>query len=186
MKAINTILKILRPLLLGVWLGAAIFFGAAVAPALFGVLRGAGLDNANELAGMIVSRLLSIINRSGFEIGLFLLIMAYFAGRNRSRLGGFAEMISLGIMVIMTGIGQWVIAARMAGLRAAMQSPIDRIAIDDPRRVEFASLHGYSVAVMGVALVAGLIAFVVIVGGSREMARETDSRPDAGDTFEGS
>ena len=37
-------------LLLGLWLGAAVFFGAAVAPALFNVLRGAGLANANELA----------------------------------------------------------------------------------------------------------------------------------------
>ena len=60
---ITSFIRTLRLLLLGMWLGAAIFFGAAVAPALFGVLRGAGLANANELAGSIVTRLLGFINK---------------------------------------------------------------------------------------------------------------------------
>src|SRR6266704_4944294 len=110
MRILDAILKPLRPLLLGIWLGAAMFFGAAVAPALFGVLRGANLANANELAGTIVTRLLSIINRGGFEISLFLIVTAYFMTRNESRLRRFAEMISLAIMAIMTGAGHWVIA----------------------------------------------------------------------------
>ena len=155
------IVRVLRLLLLGLWLGAAIFFGAAVAPALFAVLRGANLANANELAGTIVSRLLSIINRGGFEIGLFLIVTAYFMSRNESRLRRFAEMISLAIMAIMTGVGHWVIAARMTALRAAMQGQIDQIALNDPRRIAFDSLHGYSVAAMGIAIIVGLIAFIV-------------------------
>ena len=157
-KIVNT----LRLLLLGLWLGAAIFFGAAVAPALFDVLRGANLANANELAGTIVSRLLSIINRGGFEISLFLIVTAYFMTRNEGRFRRFAEMISLAIMAIMTGVGQWVIAARMVALRAAMQGRIDLVAASDPRRIAFASLHGYSVTVMGIAMIAGLVAFVII------------------------
>ena len=155
------IVRVLRLLLLGLWLGAAIFFGAAVAPALFGVLRGANLANANELAGTIVSRLLSIINRGGFEISLFLIVTSYFMTRNESRLRRFAEMISLAIMAIMTGVGHWVIAARMTALRAAMQGQIDQIALNDPRRIAFDSLHGYSVAAMGIAIIVGLIAFIV-------------------------
>ena len=166
------IVRVLRLLLLGLWLGAAIFFGAAVAPALFAVLRGANLANANELAGTIVSRLLSIINRGGFEIGLFLIVTAYFMSSNESRLRRFAEMISLAIMAIMTGVGHWVITARMVALRAAMQGQIDRIALNDPRRVAFASLHGYSVTAMGVAMVAGLVAFVIIARGSSPTLRE--------------
>jgi len=155
------IVRVFRLLLLGLWLGAAIFFGAAVAPALFGVLRGANLANANELAGTIVSRLLSIINRGGFEISLFLIVTSYFMTRNESRLRRFAEMISLAIMAIMTGVGHWVIAARMTALRAAMQGQIDQIALNDPRRIAFDSLHGYSVAAMGIAIIVGLIAFIV-------------------------
>src|SRR5712691_7452369 len=131
----TSFVRVLRLLLLGLWLGAAIFFGAAVAPALFGVLRGATLTNANELAGTIVTRLLSIINRGGFEISLFLIVTAYFMTKNESRLRRFAEMISLGIMAIMTGAGQWVIAARMTALRATMQGQSDQIALNDPRRI---------------------------------------------------
>src|SRR6266478_9974800 len=98
------IVRVLRLLLLGLWLGAAIFFGAAVAPNLFGVLRAANLANANELAGTIVTRLLAIINRGGFEIGLFLLVTAYFVSKYESRLARFAEMISIAILAILTGV----------------------------------------------------------------------------------
>jgi hypothetical protein len=48
----------------------------------------------------------------------------------------------------------------MAALRGSMGS-IDKIAPGDGRRVEFDQLHRYSVAAMGVAILAGLIAFMV-------------------------
>ena len=138
------------------------FFGAAVAPTVFGVLRGAQLANASELAGMMVQRLLAVINRGGFEISLFLLVTGYFISRKESRLARFAEMISLAIMAIMTGVSHWIISARMLALRAAMQTPIDQIATNDPRRIAFDALHGYSVTAMGVALLAGLLAFIIM------------------------
>jgi len=157
---VTSFIKQLRLLLLGLWLGAAIFFGAAVAPALFDVLRAAGLENANELAGSIVTRLLAFINRSGFEIGLFIFVTAFFVNLGRSRLAQVAEMISVAIMAIMTGVNHLIIAARMAALRASMGS-IDKIAPADGRRVEFDYLHRYSVAAMGLGVVAGLVAFLV-------------------------
>ena len=151
----------MRLLLLGLWLGAAVFFGAAVARALFNVLRGAGLANANELAGSIVTRLLAIINQGGLEIALFLLVTAFFVNRNQSRLARWAEVLSLAIMAIMTGVSHWVISARMLELRRAMGAPIDQVSPIDPRRMSFDSLHRYSVWVMSVAMIAGLIAFVL-------------------------
>lgn len=147
---------------MGLWLGAAVFFGAAVASTIFGVLRGAQLSNANELAGMMVTRLLAIINRGGFEISLFLIVTGYFLSKKESRLARFAEMISLAIMAIMTGVSHWIISARLLALRTAMQAPIDQIASNDPRRLAFDALHGYSVAAMGLAIVAGLVAFLII------------------------
>lgn len=157
----KSIIRLLRILLLGLWLGAAIFFGAAVAPALFGVLRGAGLANANELAGSIVTRLLAIINQGGLEIALFVFVTGFFVNRNKSRLARWAEMISLTIMAIMTGVSQFVISARMIELRRAMGAPIDQVSPIDPRRIAFDSLHRYSVRVMMVAMIAGLIAFIL-------------------------
>lgn len=155
-------LKLLSLLLLGLWLGAAIFFGAAVAPNLFNVLRGADLPNANALAGTIVTRLLAIINRGGFEIATLLLVMSFFATRGVKPLRRFLEMISLAIMAIMTALGHWIIAARMLALRTAMQLPIDQIAPSDPRRIEFDNLHRYSVTMMGIAIVAALAGFAII------------------------
>jgi hypothetical protein len=159
---VERFLKTLSLLLLGLWLGAAIFFGAAVAPNLFNVLRGADLTNANALAGTIVTRLLAIINRSGFEISFLLLVLSLFATRGAKPALRLVEVISLAIVAIMTGLGHWVIAARMLALRTAMQLPIDQIAPSDPRRIEFDSLHRYSVTMMGIAIVAALVAFVII------------------------
>jgi hypothetical protein len=52
-----------------------------------------------------------------------------------------------------------VIAAKMRGPRAAMHGHIDQIALTDPNRIAFAMLHRYSVAALGIAIIAGLIAF---------------------------
>jgi Domain of unknown function (DUF4149) len=159
---VRTLLRLVCLLLLGLWLGAAIFFGAAVAPNLFRVLRGADLANANELAGSIVTRLLAVINHGGFEVGLFVLVVRFFATCDQRLLIRLVEMLSLTILVIMTGIGQWVISAKMVALRAAMHVPIDQVVGNDPRRVAFDSLHRYSVEAMGIALIAALVAFIMI------------------------
>ena len=156
----SSFIRQIRLLLLGMWLGAAIFFGAAVAPAVFGVLRGADLANANELAGSIVTRLLAFINRGGFEIGLFLLVTGFFVHRHRGRPAQVAEVISTAIMAIMTGVSHWIISARMSALRASM-GLIDQVPPTDARRVEFDSLHRYSVMAMAVAIIAGLVAFAI-------------------------
>lgn len=148
-------------LLLGIWLGAAIFFSAAVAPNVFSVLRGAGVENANAIAGSIISRLLTIINQSGFEISLFLLVMSFFTGHGQSKWVRLGRILSLALIVVATGAGQWMIAARMSALRAAMQLSIDQVASDDPRRVEFNNLHRYSVILLAVALCSGLVGFIL-------------------------
>ena len=69
-------------------------------------------------------------------------------------------MISTAILAIMTGVSLWIISARMSALRASM-GLIDQVPPADPRRVEFDSLHRYSVLAMGVAIVAGLVAFAI-------------------------
>jgi uncharacterized protein DUF4149 len=158
---LKSIVTQVRLLLLGLWLGAALFFGAAVAPTLFSVLRGAGLANANDLAGSIVTRLLRIINHGGFEIALFLFITAFFINRNQSRMARYAEVISLAIMAIMTGASNWIISARMLELRRAMGGPVDQVSPVDPRRMAFDSLHRYSVTMMAVAMIAALVAFLI-------------------------
>lgn len=156
------ILNNIRLLLLASWLGVAIFFSAVVAPTTFRVLRAFSLPNANEIAGTIVTHTLSVVNKSGFIVSLLLLVTALALKKSYRQWAFLIQIILLAIIAIMTALGEWVIAAKMRALRAAMHLAIDQIAGDDPNRMAFAALHGYSVAALGIALIAALIAFFVI------------------------
>lgn len=151
-----------RLLLISLWLGAAVFFSAVVAPSVFAVLRGAHLPQANHLAGSIVTRTLGIINTGGFIISLLLLATAFLFRETLRRRAFAAEITALASVAVMTGVGQWYIAARMLALRGAMGKPIDEVALDDPLRAAFDSLHGLSVTALGLAMVAGIVALLMI------------------------
>ncbi len=152
-----------RMLLLAAWLGAAIFFSAAVAPSAFAVLRSFSLTNAGEIAGSIVTRTLSVVNISGFVVEFAVARHGVCAQEEYCGVGrSFFRSILLVIMAIATAVGEWVIAAKMRGLRAAMHGQIDQLPLTDANRMAFAALHGYSVAALGVAIIAALIAFFVM------------------------
>ncbi len=157
-----SILYNLRLLLLAAWLGAAVFFSATVAPSAFQVSRGFNLPNPGEVAGSIVNRTLSVVNVSGFVISVILIGLAVALKNLYSRRAFIAQIILLSLVTIGTGIGNWVIAARMRELRTAMGIPIDQVATSDALRVAFQALHGYSVAALSIAIIAALIAFFVI------------------------
>ena len=140
--ALAAAVRDVRLLLVALWLGAAVFFSAAVAPSAFAVLRRFAVPHANELAGSIVTRTLSIVNTGGFIIGLLLLASAFLFSRAVTRRAFYAEIISLTLLAITTATGQWVIAAKMLALRAALGRPIDEVAQNDPARIAFNNLHG--------------------------------------------
>ena len=154
-----TICDYLRSILLSLWLGAALFFSFAVAPNIFVVLRSFDLTNANEIAGTIVTRTLAVINVGGCILGLTALLLTTLLKR---RAGGFSfalQILSLIVLAGTTTVGQWIVAARMRALRVAMVT-IDLVPPDDPRRVTFTQLHGYSVALLSTAMIAALVALV--------------------------
>jgi hypothetical protein len=151
-----------RLLLVALWLGAAVFFSAVVAPSAFSVLRGKGVPYANELAGSIVTRTLSVVNTGGFIIGLILLASALLFRRVVTRRALYMEAIALAVLAITTGAGQWVIAAKMVALRAGLGRPIDEVAQNDPARVAFNSLHGYSVTALAIGMIAAAVALLLI------------------------
>ena len=153
--------------MLALWLGGALFFSVVVAPAAFGVLRSYGLPNASEIAGAIVTRSLSVVNVAGFVVALLLLVTLFVRRASAGRGSFIAETICLFVIALATGLGHWLIAARMRALRAAMVLPIDQIAADDSRRVAFNNLHGYSVNALGLAMIAALVALVLMARGVR-------------------
>jgi len=165
MSTLNNI----RLLLLASWLGAAIFFSAAVAPSAFRVLRGFNLLNASEIAGAIVTRTLSVVNISGFILSALLLITAFVLKSGYGRNVFILQVVLMIIVAVTTGTGEWIIAAKMRGLRAAMRTTIDQIPAGDPGRVAFDALHGYSVTALSIAIIAALIGFFVIANRSQEL-----------------
>ena len=75
-------LNFVKLILLSAWVGATLFFGAVVAPAAFGVLRSFELTNASEIAGSIVTRCVSVVNITGFIIGLLILLCFFLQSTN--------------------------------------------------------------------------------------------------------
>jgi hypothetical protein len=122
------------------------------------VLRSFGLANANEIAGAIVTRSLGVVNVAGFIIALLLLLTALLRSGSGGRWAVLPESLCLAVLAFATGVGQWVIGARLRALRAAMSVPMDQLAPDDSERLAFISLHAYSVRVLGLAMIAALIA----------------------------
>ena len=138
------------------WLGGAAFFSFAVAPSAFAVLP------SRDLAGALVARTLSIVNVGGFVAGL-LLLLTWPVGRGLVRRAAlWAEAAALLVVTLTSAAGHWLIAARMRSLRAQMSAPIDALAADDPLRVAFNDLHGYSVAALTAGMLAGLVALLLI------------------------
>ena len=163
----QTIANELKATLLGLWLGAALFFSAVVAPAVFGVLRQFNLANANEIAGSIVTRTLTVISVGGFLIGLLALV-ATLIWRKSSGFVFVVQIIALLTLTITNAVGHWIVAARMLALRTAMGVPIDRVPIDDPRRQAFGTLHGFSVALLSAAMIGVILAILMARRGARE------------------
>ena len=166
----------LRASLITAWLAIAIYFSAVVAPSAFGVLRTFSLANANEIAGTIVSRALSVVNKSGLIVSLLLLVSAPAVKKYYGRWSFILQNVLSVFVAILTAGGEWVIAARMRGLRAAMNGHIDQVPITDPNRISFAVLHTYSVAALSVAMIAAFLVVVLLV-----LSRERNIRaPTAG------
>ena len=146
----------IRLLLLGLWLGAAVFF-IAVAQVAFSVLP------QREQAGAVVGRSLSILNFGGLAIAFVLLVLSLATGRNTNKLLVWLDRGLVILVAIACAVGQFVIGLMLASVRAQMGGrPIDEFAVDDPLRLQFNQLHEYSVWTLGAAMIAGLIAFFII------------------------
>src|SRR4051794_14162041 len=108
------------------WLGAALFFSAAVAPALFAVLPTRGL------AGDVVGRLLPPIYYSGIIVGLLVMVTQWRANEGWSWRGREAAAF---VTVLSCAVAQLFIAPRIQRVRADIPGPIEVLAADDPRRL---------------------------------------------------
>ena len=146
-----SVARFLMLLALVVWVGGIIFFAFVVAPAVFSVLP------TRQLAGSVVQRSLSSLHWIGIVCGgVFLIASAFnsYSATGTPQPSALRNLLVLGMMAL-TFVSQTVGAAKMDTLRAAM-GEIDKVPVDDVRRVAFNNLHQWSTRIEVVVLLLGL------------------------------
>jgi Domain of unknown function (DUF4149) len=137
-------------ILLSAWLGAALFFSAATAPALFRILP------TRALAGTVVGRTLPVVFVSGVAVGIPVALLAWrFTPPATARL---VVAVSACGMAVVCAIAQLGIGARIAHLRRSLPATLESLPPGDPARLEFGRLHGLSVASLGLAMLLAVVA----------------------------
>jgi hypothetical protein len=144
-----------RLLLLGLWLGAAVFF-IVVAQVAFASLP------TPEQAGNIVGRTLAILNYAGIGVSLVMVLTSLVVPDGIRIIAVWAERVLLVIVGMACAVSQFVISWWMLMLRTQMGKPIEEVATDDPLRVQFDNLHMYSEWLLMAAMAAAVLAFVIL------------------------
>jgi len=145
-------LRYLMLLSLIVWLGGLMFFAFVLAPTAFSIIP------SRHLAGMVVGRSLGTLHWMGIVSGIIFLGSSILYGRLT---GGTAHMFAarhvlICLMLALTLISQFGIIPRMDTLRASI-GEIDSVPPDNPSRMQFDTLHGWSTRVESGVFLLGLV-----------------------------
>ena len=143
------ILRFVRVLALGAWLGAMIYFAAVVTQGAFAVLP------TQDMAGQLIGFTLSGLHLMGLIAAIVFILASI--GMRRS-LQAFIEPAVIGVilMAILTIASQDYVIPRMNVLRDQMGS-VQSTPANDPRRAAFDKLHSASVDFEGGVLLLGLV-----------------------------
>ena len=151
----QTILRSVEFLSLGLWLGADAFLSFVVAPGAFSIL------GSRDAAGMMVGYSLARLHYACIFLGLIFLIARLARTRD---FGSFTSAAALCVvlMVILTAASQFTVSNRMEALKKQMVS-VQNTPENDPRRVEFNRLHHISVRYEGAVLLLGFAGMFLLV-----------------------
>lgn len=131
-------------LIAALWLGAALLLAAVVAPAAFEVLP------SRTIAGTLVGRVLPVVFIAGCLGGVATLVL----GAPGSGLGSGGRASAV-VWAAACAAAQFIVSPRIERVREAA-GPIDALAPDSPLRVAFGRLHGVSVGLLGLGMLAAL------------------------------
>ncbi len=136
-----------------VWIGGLIFFAFVLAPTAFSVLPN------THLAGNVVGRALGKLHWIAIVSGIVFLISSLVYSRITDGTVHALAMrhVLICVMLGLTLLSQFWIIPRMDSLRASV-GDFATVAIDNPARVQFDSLHVWSTRVEGAVLLLGLVA----------------------------
>jgi hypothetical protein len=139
-----------------VWIGGIIFLSFVEAPSAFSIAP------SRHMAGTLVGHTLSILHWMGlfsgvFYLGCSMLLSSLVTGSAQALA---ARHILVCGMLLLTVISQFGISPKMATLRAQF-GDIDTVPANDPGRLQFDSLHQWSVRLeVGVLLLGLAVVFL--------------------------
>jgi hypothetical protein len=156
-------------LVLGLWLGALVFFGAVLAPIAFSQLPSLFPTPAVGIhaAGLIVGGSLVRLHWIGLVCGLIFLAVSVLARVH------YRTIIPQGVLVLammlLTAYSQFFIIPQMDTARDSIGGNVAAVAADNPGRQIFDRLHQRSVHVESLVLLCGIAALFVTTHCSREI-----------------
>lgn len=138
---------------LALWLGGAVLFSAVIAPAAFAVLP------TRTLAGDLVARVLPVVFYAGMVVGVLVLALGVL---DAEEWRWSTTDVASAIVAIACAAAQFIIGSRIVQLRSRISGPVDALPPGDSLRVAFGRLHGISVALLGVAMLAAAVALIAL------------------------
>lgn len=151
----QTTLRFIEFLSLGLWLGADAFLSFVVAPGAFSIL------GSRDAAGLMVGYSLARLHFAGIFLGLLFLVARLLRTRDFASFTTAAALCVV-LMVILTAASQFTVSSRMERLKKQMVS-VQNTSENDPRRIEFNRLHRVSVAYEGAVLLLGFAGMFLLV-----------------------
>ena len=151
----QTFLRTIEFLSLGLWLGGGAFLSFVVAPGAFSIL------GSRDAAGLIVGFSLARLHFAGIFLGLIFLVARLARTQNFASFTTAAALCVV-LMVILTSLSQFTVSNRMEALKKEMVS-VQNTPENDPRRLEFNRLHHASVRYEGAVLLLGLVGMFLLV-----------------------
>jgi uncharacterized membrane protein len=151
----QTILRAIEFLCIGLWLGADCFLSFVVAPGAFMLLGN------RDAAGLLVGYCLARLHFAGILLGVLFLLARLLRTRDFASFTTAAALCVV-LMVLLTAVSQFTVSTRMENLKGHMVS-VQNTPETDPRRVEFNRLHRLSVAYEGAVLLLSFAAMFLLV-----------------------
>ena len=158
----QTGLRAIEFLCLGLWLGADAFLSFVVAPGAFMILGN------RDAAGLMVGFSLARLHFAGIFLGALFLLARLIRTRDFASFTTAAALCVV-LMVLSTAASQFTVSNKMESLKRQMVS-VQNTPETDPLRAEFNRLHHISVAYEGAVLLLGFAALFLLV-------RETVPKP---------
>ena len=152
----RTLFHSLVYLVLGLWLGALVFFGAVLAPIAFSQLPPLFATPAAGIhaAGMVVGGSLVRLHWIGLFCGLIFLVVSVLARAHYRSI--IPQALLVLVMMLLTAYSQFSIIPRMDTARDSVGGNVDAVAANNPGREIFDRLHQQSVHVEALVLLCGL------------------------------